>query len=1013
MKTLINRPIQVLLVEDNPGDARLLQEILADVTSAEFELIQIDRLEAALQWLNANNCDIILLDLSLPDSHGLETIVRTCTQAPTIPIIVLTGLDDETLAISAMQEGAQDYLVKGLHVNSSNMLVRSMRYAIQRKQSEQALKRQIERERLVTAIALRIRQSLDLDEILNTTVAEVRQFLQSDRVLIFRVWANGTGKTITEAVLPEWPSILGMTFPEEVFPQEYQELYRQGRIRAISDVIAKDAELTPCLLEFVEQWGVRAKLVVPILVSESLWGLLIAHQCSQPRQWQPLEIELLQQLATQVGIAVQQAELYQQAQVELRDRRRAEEALQQRIKRERLITKIAQRIRRSLNLNDILNTTVEEVRQFLNADRTFIYRFHPDWSGTVVVESVGDGWISALDAKIADSYFMQTRGEEYRQGRIQAVADIYTVGLTECHVDLLAQFQIKANLVVPILQGECLIGLLVANECSAPRQWQPWETELLQQLATQLGIAIQQSELYEQVQIELRDRKLAEQKVRQQAALLEIATDAIFVRDLDHRIRFWNRGAERLYGWQAEDVMLKNANDILYREIAPELLKALKAVVKEGEWQGELHKVTKAGKDIVVASRWSLARDAAGEPKAILTVDTDITEKKQLEAQFLRAQRLESLGTLAGGITHDLNNMLTPILASSELLQMRIPKDNALNQKLLKMIETSAERGADLVRQVLSFTRGIEGQRTNLSVKQLIAEIKQIINQTFPKSIKFTSSISADLWAVSGDATQLHQVLINLAVNARDAMPNGGELNITASNLVVDETFARTHLEARVGQYVGITVSDTGIGISPEVIERIFEPFFTTKEIGKGTGLGLSTAIGIIKSHGGFVTVSSQINQGTQFKLFLPAVLEPEPLQIEELELPQGNGELILIVDDEPSIREITQISLDTYNYKTIVASDGFEAITQYSQHQDEVALILMDMMMPTMGGATAIRTLQKINPQVKIVAISGVASTEMLAQTAGSGVQAFLAKPCTSQELLTTLHNVLSMQKR
>ncbi len=1012
MKTLINRPIQVLLVEDNPGDALLLQEILSEVTTVQFELEWVDQLGKALLWLTENICDVILLDLSLPDSQGLETLVKIKERSPSIPIVVLTGLDDETLAISAMQQGAQDYLVKGQQVANGNMLVRSMRYAIERKQAEQSLQRQIERERLVSAIAQRIRQSLDLDQILNTTVAEVYQFLQSDRVLIFRVWANGTGKTITEAVLPEWPSILGMTFPEEVFPQEYQELYRQGRIRAISDVLAEDAKLTPCLLEFVEQWGVRAKLVVPILVSESLWGLLIAHQCRQPRQWQPLEIDLLQQLATQVGIAVQQSELYQQVQFELRDRKRAEEALQQRIERERLITAISQRIRRSLNLNDILNTTVEEVRQFLNADRTFVYRFLPDWSGTVVVESVGDGWISALEAKIADSYFMETRGEDYRQGRIQAVADIYTAGLTECHVDLLAQFQIKANLAVPILQGERLIGLLVANECSASRQWQSWETELLQQLAMQLGIAIQQSELYDQVQIELRDRKLAEQKIRQQAALLEIATDAILVRDLDHRIRFWNRGAERLYGWRAEDVMLKNANKILYREIPLELQTALQTVIEEGEWQGELHKVTKAGKDIVVASRWSLARDAAGEPKAILTVDTDITEKKQLEAQFLRAQRLESLGTLAGGITHDLNNMLTPILASSELLQMRIPKDNALNQKLLKMIETSAERGADLVRQVLSFTRGVEGQRTNLSVEHLITEVKQIINQTFPKSIKFITNIPADLWAVSGDATQLHQVLINLSVNARDAMPNGGELNISAINLLVDETFVRMNIEAKVGEYVCINVSDTGSGIPPDVLERIFEPFFTTKEIGKGTGLGLSTAIGIIKSHNGFVTVSSQVGKGTQFKLFLPAVFEVAQPRAKELEFPKGNGELILIVDDEPSIREITQISLQNYNYKTIVASDGIEAIAQYSQHQDEVALVLMDMMMPTMGGATAIRTLQKINSQVKIVAISGVPSTETLTQKEGCGVQAFLAKPCTSQELLTTLHNVLNMPK-
>jgi two-component system, cell cycle sensor histidine kinase and response regulator CckA len=824
MKTLINRPIQVLLVEDNPGDARLLQEILADVTSAEFELTLIDRLEVALQWLNTNNCDIILLDLSLPDSHGLETVVRTCTQAPTIPIIVLTGLDDETLALSAMQEGAQDYLVKGQQVDSGNMLVRSMRYAIERKQAEQTLKRQIERERLVTAIAQHIRQSLNLNEILNTTVEEVRQFLQVDRVLIYYLLTDNSGKVINEAVLPEYPVLLGKAFSEEAFPKEAHQAYYQGKIRAITDIEQDNIE--PCQAEFLRQLGVKAKLVVPILQGTNLWGLLIAHQCIHLRQWQPLEIELLQQLATQVGIAVQQSELYQQ------------------------------------------------------------------------------------------------------------------------------------------------------------------------------------------VQTELMERKLSEQIIREQASLLDISTDAILVRDLEHRILFWNRGAERLYGWLVEDVLHKNVNKILYREFSPELQTALQVIVEKGEWQGELHKVTKEGKDIIVASRWSLARDAAGEPKSILTVDTDITEKKQLEAQFLRAQRLESLGTLASGIAHDLNNMLTPILASSELLQMRIPKDDALTQKLLKIIESSSGRGADLVRQVLSFTRGIEGKHTNLSVKHLIVEIKQIISQTFPKSIKFTSNMPADLWAVSADATQLHQVLINLAVNARDAMPNGGNLDITATNLLIDETFARIHLEARVGQYVAITISDSGIGIAPEILERIFEPFFTTKEIGKGTGLGLSTAIGIIKSHSGFVTVSSQVGKGTEFKLFLPAILEVEQSPVKELELPMGNGELILIVDDESSIREITQISLGTYNYRTILASDGMEAIAQYSQHQHEIALVLMDMMMPSMGGAAAIRTLQTINPQVKIVAISGVASTEVLAQTAGSGVKAFLSKPCTAKALLTTLHGILKETK-
>ncbi|WP_238360588.1 GAF domain-containing hybrid sensor histidine kinase/response regulator [Iningainema tapete] len=692
---------------------------------------------------------------------------------------------------------------------------------------------------------------------------------------------------------------------------------------------------------------------------------------------------------------------------ELAERQRQQEALRQQAERERLVVEMSQRIRQSLNLEEILCTTVSEVRQFLQTERVFIYRFEPDWSGFVAVESVAPEWLPILGTKIKDSFFKKKSSRNlYKKYVLQAVEDIYTAGFSKCHVDLLARLQIRANLVIPIVQGE-LWGLLVANHCSSPRQWQQLEIDLLKKLATQVEIAIQQSTLFEQVQTELNERKRSQEKIREQSALLDVTTDAINVQALDNQIVFWNKGAEHLYGWKAIEALDRNANQLLYKETSPEIQKVWEVVVETGSWQGELHQVTKSDKEIVVSSRWTLMRDKQGQPKSILVVNTDITEKKQLEAQFLRTQRLESIGTLASGIAHDLNNVLGPILMVAQLLQETIP--DLPSQRLLAEIEASTKRGASLVKQVLSFARGIEGKRTILQVKHLLLEIEQIAKQTFPKSIKIYTDVSPNLWTVCADATQLHQVLMNLVVNARDAMPIGGTLSICAENLFIDEHYAQMNLDAKVGPYIALTISDTGTGIPPKILERIFEPFFTTKEVGKGTGLGLSTVMGIIKNHGGFVNVYSEVGRGTQFKVYLKAVEGSQQQQAEDLELPKGHGELILVVDDELSIREITKISLLINNYQVLTASDGIEAIALYAQHKAKISLVLMDMMMPEMDGQTTIRTLQKINPQIKIIATSGLASNDRIAQAAGVGVKAFLSKPYTAPELLKTLSSVLN----
>ena len=511
---------------------------------------------------------------------------------------------------------------------------------------------------------------------------------------------------------------------------------------------------------------------------------------------------------------------------------------------------------------------------------------------------------------------------------------------------------------------------------------------------------------YISIQRDITERKWKEQKIREQAALLDITADAIFMSDLENQIVFWNKGAERLYGWTVEEAITLDASELLFKETSSQLEAAQKTVAENGSWQGELHQITKQGKEVIVSSRWSLVRAPDGGPKSILVVNTDITERKQLEAQLFRTQRLESLGTLASGMAHDLNNVLAPILMSVQLFKMKFTDEQS--QRLLQSLEANVKRGAALVKQILEFARGVEGERTILQVRHLLWEVQQIAKQTFPKSIEVYLDTPSDLWTVCANATQLHQVLMNLCVNAHDAMPNGGTLSISAENLFVDEHYARMHLEACVGDYIVITVTDTGTGIPPEILDKIFDPFFTTKEFGLGTGLGLSTVIGIIKSHGGFVNVYSEVGRGTRFKVYLPAVSGTQKQQAKDVEVLKGHGELILVVDDEAPIREVTKTSLETYNYKVLTASDGVEALALYVQHKDEISVVLVDMMMPLMDGASTIRALQKINSSVKVIAISGLVSNQKITEATSIGIKAFLSKPCTAQELLQTINVVV-----
>jgi PAS domain S-box-containing protein len=505
------------------------------------------------------------------------------------------------------------------------------------------------------------------------------------------------------------------------------------------------------------------------------------------------------------------------------------------------------------------------------------------------------------------------------------------------------------------------------------------------------------------------DRMHAIEKNAEQAALIDIAPDAIIVCNLQAQILFWNKGAEQIYGWTSQEALGRTPANILFpKEGRAKDDEILRTVLNQGTWKGEIRQLTKDNKKLVIQSHQTLVRDAEDRPKSIFIINTDITEKKKIEAQFMRAQRMESIGVLAGGIAHDLNNILAPILMSIGLLKISARETEV---RIIDTLETSAQRGADIVRQVLSFSRGMEGGHTDIQLKYLFKEIGQIVKDTFPKNIEFHIAIPQDLWTIAGDLTQLHQVLLNLCVNARDAMPNGGHITITAENRCLDEHYAVINRKAEVGPYVVLSVADNGMGIEPDILDKIFEPFFTTKESGKGTGLGLSTTMGIVKSHGGFLTVYSDPGKGTAFHVHLPAKISSEaiPQQSQAEGLPRGNGETILVVDDENSILSIASEILLAFGYKVQTAVNGARAVAIYQQNQKEIAAIVTDMAMPIMDGLSAINAIKRINPNVKVIAASGLLDESSMARAAHAGIKYFLHKPYSTENFLKTLQEMLN----
>jgi PAS domain S-box-containing protein len=499
----------------------------------------------------------------------------------------------------------------------------------------------------------------------------------------------------------------------------------------------------------------------------------------------------------------------------------------------------------------------------------------------------------------------------------------------------------------------------------------------------------------------------AQARVTEQAALLDIARDAIMVHGLDGRVIYWNKAAEEVYGWAARDAIGQQVAELIFPPGSAEYGQLFKAVCERGQWSGEIRQFNGAGQAILVRCRCTLVRDRDGAPKSVLVVNTNITDEKRIEAQLLRSQRLQSIGTLASGIAHDLNNVLTPVaLVAQQMLESARDEDRPMLETMNKCVT----RGSGILRQLLIFARGGEGVKVLLQPRHLLKEVEQVIKETFPRLINIRIDYHEQPWPIMADSTQISQVLMNLCVNARDAMPQGGNLLLSAANCKISTGQLDKHPHAKPGPYVVFRVKDTGTGIAPAILDLIFDPFFTTKPQGEGTGLGLSTVMGIAEGHGGFVEVASKPGAGSEFSVWLPACLEVGDTvqQAPAVVLPRAAGEMVLIVDDEDAVVRLITTALVRQGYRTMSACNGKHALGVFQEHQQEIRAVVTDLMMPEMDGAALVTRVRQIKPDIKVIIMSGLHDDELVNKRIAALAHGTIAKPFTRHDLLRMIESVL-----
>ena len=1021
--------ITLLLVEDDGRQIEAIRLLFEESWSDTTVLVA--RTLAEARSFERENVDAVLLDLELPDSGGLATVAAIVDRFAPVPIIVLTATNDASMAREALALGADDYLEKALIPPAA--IQRVVRYALRHSRQRVEAAERDARSSAVAQLGQLALGETPTDALRGILCEVVAHVLHAPGVMVLERTAEGFLAA---------RSAFGCSIERRApIPADGRgpiaEAVRTNRAVSVDDV---RAHADPAVASPFADLGAVSLAAVPVRTRQNVpEGALVVWR-SEALPFGAQETAFLDAAANVLASAMQRNAMQEALRRNQHEMERILDAVPECILRfdENLCVQY---------LNHAAAQAMPIVRVGMSIDAIALSPRHRSrWRG-VLERALASGVPERFDAEgmtgpyrfdvsvvplpeaESGSVLVVLRDITERvraQQRYETLFASNVVGVFFCNSDGVitqanrAFLEMVGHEEVALAERPLALRDVMAPDAHAVHAARlreirkhgvlpPLPAGLVhrrgQTVPVLLASAVVQQtpeEIVTFVVDETATRRV-ELEMRNQTLLLDSARDAIMLCDMDGVIRFWNEGARRLYGWTREEAVGKRKAELVGTP-GDTTTPAIDASFLEcGGWQGELHQQTRAGAQIVVDSSCSLIPPSLGEPPMMLIINTDVTEKKSLERQLLHAQRIEILGTLAGGIAHDLNNILMPVLMGAESLR-RLALPPAANQ-VVERIAASSRRGTEIIRQLLTFARRPSGENEMADPKRIVAEAQRMLRETTPLAVAIETEIDPEVWTIACDATQLLQILLNLGLNARDAMPDGGTLTIHAENVDVDEHYASICGGPKPGAYVLLLVSDTGSGIAPESLDRIFEPFFTTKAAGAGTGLGLATTRSIVRNHGGAIKVYSEPGM-TVFKVYLPAALEGGAVDREEEPAPlaRADGELVLVIDDETAIRDVTAATLRSFGYRVLVAADGREGLALYAQHAD-VAVVLTDMLMPALDGRTTIAALRQLDPRVRIIGMSGYTRQRAIDAAAPD---LLLQKPFRAADLLHAIRSML-----
>lgn len=809
--------------------------------------------------------------------------------------------------------------------------------------------------------------------------------------------------------------IANLVQPLANFPLEIEAIERK------QPLIIADTRQEPRWVVHEETAWVKSHMVIPIFLGKHIFGLLRLDS-EKAVMFSVKDLAKLQPLANAAAIALENARLFDQAQQEILDRKQAEQALQYHNQQLILLNKASQTFISTLDLDQLLTALIQEVCDLLNVTAGSVWLTDFDTEEVVCQQATNPQREMVRQKRLRPGQGVV--GWVVQHGKSVIISDTRADRRHYKGIDEQLGIEMRSILSVPLRVKQRVIGVLQVVD-TQPNRFAANDQALLEPLAVTAAIAVENARLFKQAQQEIAERKRAEEELqlrnRQMQRLttaIEQSAESIIITDTDRIILYVNPTFERVTGYSRAEAVNQNLSELIgsgkqdnafYQEMWD--------TIRAGQvWHGRLINRKKDGDLYTDEAIITPIRNEAGEIVNYVSVQRDVTRELQLEEQYHQAQKMQAVGLLAGGVAHDFNNLLTPIRGYAEMLELDLPADYGELKDLAHRIQDVSWQAAALVKQLLIFSRKQVANPKVLNLNSVVGNISQLLERLIEEHIEVETHLSPELWAVKVDPTQIEQVIINLAVNARDAMPDGGKLMIETRNAVIDDSYTANHLEVEQGEYAQLIVSDTGIGMSKEVRVRIFEPFFTTKAEGKGTGLGLATVFGIIKQNKGHIWVYSEPGQGTTFKVYLPRATSKDttlPQNEKTIKGLVGGTETILVVEDEPSVRSLAKFILSRQGYTVLEAANGEEALRITQEYRGEIHLLLSDTVMPKMSGQALVDQFKVLRPDTKILLTSGyTGKTDNYSDEAINTHIAFIPKPFSAVELAQTVRAMLDGEK-